>query len=179
MSDTAAFRYGRTFDLFDANGNEVIGPDDLAALATGVVQAGKVPAGSAKSQAIHAAYRRFWEVLSRHADTDSDGKVTREEFINAMSNGTSSGAPFTESLTDAIGAEFAVIDADDDGTVDRAELQAFLESVGLAEEEARRTAADIDTDGDDIISREEYQAAWLRYYLEGDPESETFLGGVH
>ncbi|WP_219471435.1 EF-hand domain-containing protein [Nonomuraea rhizosphaerae] len=178
MSDTTAFRYGRTFDLFDANDNGVIGQDDIAALAAGITRAGNLPADSAKGQAIQAAYQRFWQVLSRHADTDSDGNVTREEFVNAMDNGMSSGASFDESITDACSAEFAVIDANDDGRIDQAELRVFLESAGLSPEEARRTAADMDTDGDDVISREEYLAAWRAYYLEGTLETETFLGGA-
>ncbi|WP_171064183.1 EF-hand domain-containing protein [Actinomadura soli] len=179
MSDNAAFRYGRTFDLFDANHNGVIEADDLAALASGVVLAGKIPAESVKSQALHAAYQRFWDVVTHYADIDSDGGVTREEFIDALAGGMSAGPLFTESIADAVAAEFAVIDTDDDGRIDLAELQTFLENVGLDPEEARQAAADMDTDGDGTISREEYQRAWLNYYFEIDPETKTFLGGLH
>jgi hypothetical protein len=177
MSDVATFRYGRTFDLFDANGNGAIGSDDMAALATCIAQAGNLTADSPKSQALRDAYQRLWEALRQYADADSDGTVTREEFIAAMSNGLSSAGQFTQSLADAVDAEFAVIDVNDDGRIDQAELRAVLETVGLTEEEARRSAAKIDADGDDVISRAEYQAAWTRYYLEGDPEAGIYLGG--
>ncbi|TDD25860.1 hypothetical protein E1287_36990 [Actinomadura sp. KC06] len=178
MSDSAAFRYGRTFDLFDTNQNGAIEADDLSALASGVVQAGNISVDSDQSQALHAAYRRFWEVVTHYADTDSDGRVTREEFINAMAGGMSAGPLFSESIANAADAEFAVIDTDDDGRVDLAELQTFFENAGLAPDEARQAAADMDTDGNGSISREEYQRAWLRYYLEIDPETKTFLGGI-
>ncbi|MFB4273482.1 EF-hand domain-containing protein [Nonomuraea sp. GTA35] len=178
MSDVTAFRYGRTFDLFDANSNNVIGSDDMAALATGIVQAGNLATDSPKSQAIHAAYQRLWEVLRQYADADSDGTITRDEFIQAMSNALVSKVQFAQSIADAANAEFSVIDANDDGRIDLAELQATLESVGLTKEEACQSAANIDTDGDGVISRGEYQAAWVRYYLEGDPEVDMYLGGL-
>jgi Ca2+-binding EF-hand superfamily protein len=179
VSDTTAFRYGRTFDLLDASGNGVIEPNDLAALANRVVQAGNIPVDSVKSQTIHAAYQRFWEIVSQYADADADGRITREEFINAMDNGVSSGSLFTKGITDAADAEFAVIDTNDDGQIDLAELQQFLENAGLAPEEARQAAADMDTDANGTISKEEYQRAWLKYYLEADPETITFLGGLN
>ncbi|MFI0410041.1 EF-hand domain-containing protein [Actinomadura sp. 3N508] len=179
MSDSAAFRYGRTFDLFDADHSGAIESSDIAALASGIVQAGNVPADSAKSQALHAAYQRFWEVLTRYADADSDGRVTREEFINAMSSGMSAGPLFTESIAEAAGAEFAVVDTDDNGQIDLAELQTFLQNAGLTPDEARQAAADMDADGNGTISAEEYRRAWLKFYFEIDPETKSFLGGSH
>ncbi|WP_165963939.1 EF-hand domain-containing protein [Actinomadura sp. KC216] len=179
MSDNAAFRYGRTFDLFDVDHSGSIESSDLAALAGGVVRAGNVPVDSAKSQALHAAYQRFWEVVAHYADADYDGRVTREEFINAMSSGMSDGSLFTESIADAAGAEFAVIDTDDDGRIDLAELQTFLENAGLVPDEARQAAADMDADGNGSISTEEYRRAWLKFYLEIDPETKSFLGGPY
>ncbi|MEV0614723.1 EF-hand domain-containing protein [Nonomuraea sp. NPDC050404] len=177
MSDVTTFRYGRTFDLFDVNGNNAIGSDDMAALATGIAQAHNLPDDSAKGRALRDAYRQLWEILRRYADADANGRITRDEFIEAMGNGLSSAGQFTRSLDDAMDAEFAVIDANDDGRIDQAELRAALESAGLTAEEAGVTAGKIDADGDDVVSREEYRAAWTRYYLEGDPEVDMFLGG--
>ncbi|MFI0446912.1 MULTISPECIES: EF-hand domain-containing protein [Actinomadura] len=173
MSDGVAPWYGRSFDLLDTDRNGVIEANDLAALANGLLHAGDIPVDSAKGQALRAAYQRFWEIISEYADADSDRRITREEFINAMDGGMSRGSMFTEGVTDAVAAEFAVVDANDDGQVDLAELQRFLQSAGLPEDEARQTAADIDLNGDGIVSLEEYEQAWRRYYLGGDPQTQS------
>lgn len=33
---------------------------------------------------IHDAFDQWWQLLLRHADTDGDGEVSREEFITVM-----------------------------------------------------------------------------------------------
>lgn len=86
------------------------------------------------------------------ADTDSDGKVSRAEFLAAGKGGKADPAK-----------RFAKLDANGDGTLDKAEIDAMLS----------RRFRRLDTNGDGLISADERAAAHARKGKDAGDGSES------
>ncbi|MFE2247040.1 EF-hand domain-containing protein [Streptomyces lavendulae] len=164
MTDVVTSRYDRTFDLLDANTNGVLEEKDFTTLAERIVQATGV-ASSAKEEALLREWRRCWTILREHADTDSDGVISRDEFRRAMAGAYGDRAGLRERLTPGLAAEFAAMDGDDDGIATVEQFEAFLVAFGLEPAQARAARALLDTDGDGRITREEYLNGWTDFLL--------------
>ncbi|WP_240698896.1 EF-hand domain-containing protein [Sphingomonas sp. AAP5] len=86
------------------------------------------------------------------ADTDSDGKVSRAEFLAAGKGGKADPAK-----------RFAKLDANGDGTLDKAEIDAMLS----------RRFKRLDTNGDGLLSADERAAAHARKGKDAGDGSES------
>ncbi|MGW2749076.1 EF-hand domain-containing protein [Streptomyces sp. NPDC001450] len=177
MNQTVTSRYDRTFDLLDANANGVLEEKDFTMIAERIVEATGV-AGSAKAEALLKEWRRCWTVLRQHADTNSDGVISREEFHQAMTGAYGDRAGLQERLTPGLAAEFAAMDSDDDGIATIEQFEAFLLAFGLDPAQARAARTLLDTDGDGRITREEYLKGWTDFLLgtESDTPVDALLG---
>ncbi|MER5866197.1 EF-hand domain-containing protein [Kitasatospora sp. NPDC002040] len=177
-SDVLRRKYDRAFDLFDADGNGVLEERDFVALAESIARATGLADGSAKEAALLREWRRSWTVLLEQADADQDGRISREEFQQALSGTYGDPAKLAHDLRSGFEAEFAAIDSDDDGVAPVEQMEAFLTAWGLEPAEAKAASRALDQDGDGHITLEEYLTGWTAYLLDedGDAVGSTLLG---
>ncbi|WP_329461016.1 EF-hand domain-containing protein [Streptomyces sp. NBC_01431] len=179
MTTEAVIRkYDLIFDRLDADGNGVLEFADCEHMGREVIRSGRVSADSAKAIALFAAYREAWDRLVEAADSDGDGIITREEFRSAMSDTLGRREQVVSGCRSVLDAEFAAIDADDDGLVPVADFQGYLEALGSSPAEAAATCSQLDTNNDGQVSRAEFHAGWEHYLLSDELSGagNNFLG---
>ncbi|MCX5206345.1 EF-hand domain-containing protein [Streptomyces sp. NBC_00237] len=179
-SDVIGLKYDRLFDMLDVDVNGVLEEQDFITLARSIARATGVGDGSAKGSLLVRERQRCWALLLAHADANGDGQISRDEFHRAMSGAFGDPTLLEQNLRDGLHAEFAAIDADDDGVATVEQMTAFLVAWGLEHEVARASASGLDLNGDGHITREEYVAGWSDFLLEEDVEGagSTLLGAV-
>ncbi|GHH69694.1 calcium-binding protein [Streptomyces sulfonofaciens] len=126
MRTEAISRVQLVFSLFDANGNGYIEAEDLALMASRVVEAARDSDDTAKN-AMLAAFQRYWTTLAAELDTDQDGRISFDEYVACVLaperfDGTI--AEFAESLG-------ALGDPDADGLVERPLFAALMTAIGF------------------------------------------------
>lgn len=77
----------RRFASLDADGNGVLEKRDFELSTTRVLEEFGAPAGSAAATKLQDATMAVWTHLVRAADQNSDDKISKDEFANAVVNG--------------------------------------------------------------------------------------------
>ncbi|MFJ8208972.1 EF-hand domain-containing protein [Streptomyces sp. NPDC096033] len=163
-------KYDRTFDMLDADGDQVLQEKDFIALAESIARTAGLEPGSAKARTLLAEWRRCWTVLLEHADADGDGQISRTEFHQAMAGAYGDTTLLERNLRAGFEAEFAAIDSDDDGVATLQELEAFLRAWGMDADQAHAAVTRLDLDGNGRITRDEYLSAWTSFLLSEDSQ---------
>lgn len=119
-----------------------------------------------------------WESL-KMADTDDDGKVSLDEYleVNATARQADGYSDYVRAWTQTTLDAF---DVDRDGAITLAEWKRIYSAHGLSEEMAERTFSLIEADGDGVLSFEEYhqRAQEYTYNAEGSAPGDHFWGVV-
>jgi Ca2+-binding EF-hand superfamily protein len=173
LSDTQRESISAVFDALDASGDGLITHADAMLRADQLSDGFELDEASPARRDIQAAYRQLWDELLRFADTDDDGAVDVEEFIDALDRGMLEDPGFIDSamlvVTEAL---FTGADANGDGMIDVEEYSRMLLTVDPTTDElARAGFAIMDTDHDGAISRAELVAA-MRAVFYGDTSDE-------
>ncbi|MFT7836137.1 lipase family protein [Saccharothrix sp. BKS2] len=74
------------FDPLDVDGDGCLTRDDFDVFALRLAQGAGEPPGSPRARAIRHDYRALWHRLAERADTDVDGRVSREEFQRLLAD---------------------------------------------------------------------------------------------
>lgn len=128
------------FAMFDINGDGSIEPNELQQV---MRKLGQNPTEKELSEMISSV------------DDNGDKEIDFEEFLVLMKSRIGERDPEKE-LKDA----FAVFDTDKSGSIDRKELKRLMKKLGQALTEAELDAMmdEVDTDGDGVISFQEFKA---------------------
>ncbi len=163
---------GKIFDVLDVTGDGVITAADFDALA-GQVATRLVPGAAEDSrQDIVAAYRDWWAQIEQDADSDGDGRVTREEFVQAIEQGLDRNPDYLEqSFAPVAETLYKALDRDGDGQVDRNEYIALYASGGVGADIAGPAFDRIDQNGDGVIDYAEFRAAVQEMFSTADPDA--------
>ncbi|KAI7750845.1 hypothetical protein M8C21_003042 [Ambrosia artemisiifolia] len=134
----------QVFKKFDVNGDGKISSTEL---------------GSIMGSLGHRPTDEELEMMISNVDSDGDGFIDLNEFIELNTKGVGS-TEVLESLKEA----FSVFDIDKNGLISAEELQKVL---GRLEEECtigecRKMIAGVDVDGDGMISFEEFRGMMMR-----------------
>lgn len=173
MDDVQRARYDRVFQAYESAEGDLTWESFSAHIDTLAGQRG-LAADSAEVTTLREGLRAYWGQLSAMADTDHDGRVTREEwraFCSAMTDvvrqTAATGGEFP--LTPWIQALYALIDADGDGRITQEEYGNWLAVLRLAADTDVPTAfAGFDTDANGTLSWEEFARASEQYWSNFD-----------
>lgn len=97
------------------------------------------------------------EALTQRADTNNNGLIEFQEFVDLLAPELSKNSPYSE---DQLGALFRAFDRDGDGFITAAELAHSMARLGhaLTVQELTEMIKEADTDGDGRISYSEFAA---------------------
>lgn len=174
MDDVQLARYDRVFDGYAA-------PDgyltrDCFTHHTKVLAEirGQAP-DSPAVQALEAELGNTWGQLAALADTDNDGRVSRDEWreaaraiTGAMQAATDANGP--RPFEDWVRVLYRVIDGDGDGRITEQEYADWLSALGLAADTDIGSAfAGFDKNADGYLSVEEFSDVYHQYWSDFDP----------
>ncbi|XP_013148156.1 PREDICTED: calexcitin-2-like [Papilio polytes] len=111
---------------------------------------------------------KIWEGLQNAADSDNDGKVTADEWVNmweTYARNPSSGANWQQVYCKFM---FQLEDAGGDGAIDCEEFSAVFESFGLLKEDSV-AAFNVISKGKQKVTWQEFQELWIQYFASDNP----------
>jgi Ca2+-binding EF-hand superfamily protein/fermentation-respiration switch protein FrsA (DUF1100 family) len=153
------------FTLFDADSDGYLTLDDYEVFALRLAQAFGEPPGSPAALAVRRGYRALWRAVAARSDTDTDGRVSRAEFLAWLD----SGPTFDQELAPLAEAVIALADSSHNGTLDAAEVARLLRSCGLSPEAVATVFAALDRDHDATVSAAELVAMVRDFCLDPAP----------
>ncbi|CAM8883871.1 unnamed protein product [Rhodiola kirilowii] len=129
----------QVFRKFDVNGDGKISSSELGAMITSLGQ---------------TATEEEIEKMVLEADKDGDGFISLEEFIEINIKDVDS-----DEILESLRGAFSVFDIDGNGSISAEELHKVLKGLGeqCSVTECKRMISGVDSDGDGLISFEEFK----------------------
>ncbi|GHJ43041.1 calcium-binding protein [Catellatospora sp. TT07R-123] len=156
------------FDLFDADGNGVLEPEDFVAVADRIIQAVGAAPTDPKARALRAAHDQYWQSLRSASAAERVDLPAYAAIVSADGWFDQYGLAYAEALAD-------ICDRDDDGLISLTEFQPVMEAAGFAPGKVRALFASFDRDGSGSIDRGEWIAGIGEFY---DPTVSDAVTGV-
>ncbi|MFF5859839.1 EF-hand domain-containing protein [Streptomyces sp. NPDC012751] len=169
-NDVVSEKYGRAFDLLDADKDGYLDWKDYQALSDRFISAYKLDKTDRRTQSLAMALQVQWLELLRHANVDGE-RLNRDQYVSASRLATVDTSRIN--YVDGTGhAFFDVIDSDGDNEISKEEFLRLLTDVWkVTDPAALDVFVRIDNDGDGAISRSEFIRTIREYYLSSDPEA--------
>jgi|GEM_PF-4583077 len=173
MDDVRQARFDRVFKAYESPDGDLTWASFSAHIDVLAGQRGLAP-DSPEAVTLREGLRVYWDQLSEMADTNHDGRVSREEWrvfcagmADFVNQTAADGGEFP--LIPWIRALYALIDADGDGRITKEEYTNWLEVLGLAADTDIDTAfAGFDTDQNGTLSWEEFATASQQFWSDFD-----------
>ncbi len=165
--DLITSKIERKFEVLDADRDGLVGWADYEGLIGRYLKAYQLGKDDRRARALCACYQMYWLELLRHADVNGD-RLTKEQFVkaNRLASIDTSRLNMVEGSAHAI---FDVIDANGDNEIGKNEFARFLKDVWKADgADVIVTFAGLDTDGNGVISRQEFIRAMREYFYSSD-----------
>ncbi|WP_242884155.1 EF-hand domain-containing protein [Actinomadura litoris] len=147
------------FDALDGDGDGTLRESDFEDLARR--WAATRVAGD--EERLLAAMRGWWTTLAAHSRA-SDA-VAIEDVLTVVDLLTT----MSEAVTTTASLMFEAVDENGDGRISPAEYRRMIEAWSGGRADVADTFALLDTDGDGVISREEFAAHWFEFWAGDDP----------
>jgi len=125
------------FNVFDTTGDGVLTVHDFTLRAKQLAKTARIAEGTPAYLAFEANYEHLWRGVSA-ADTNKDGKVTKEEFVaywEKIIHAAKSFADFPEYIKDIVNEIFKSLDVDGNGLLSKHEYAAAAKAIGGNEHE--------------------------------------------
>ncbi|MEU7745664.1 EF-hand domain-containing protein [Nonomuraea sp. NPDC049158] len=169
VPDVLARKFDKRFTLYDADGDGVLTRDDFQIAATRFLAAFGVPPDSAKGRDVVAAYASMWNALIHSADDDSDGHLSRAEFVAYLAGQEFRTSGYAATAGRIAESVLTVCDTDGDGRISYEEFAAIPGICALPDAERREVFDRLDTDGSGHLDIGEIHAAQRDFYDSTDP----------
>jgi Ca2+-binding EF-hand superfamily protein len=160
------------FALLDTDGNGYLSQEDYDLVALRLCAAfGHLP-GTEAYERVHNAYLTLWEQLRNRIDTDGEGRITLQQFMEGcerLMEEEPGGDGVYRPLVDPVDLIFDMIDADRSGGIDLREFTTWMHAYGVGPQDTVEAFDLLDADDDGQLNREEVAAAADAFYSSSDP----------
>ncbi len=158
------------FTRLDADGDGVVTEEDFDTIAERFIEVGGLDNQGAEvlRSNLNAIWRNYWNA----ADTNRDGQVTGDEFVTSMTHVVSS-PELREKVGGPLPLFFKAIDANSDGMISATDYENFFKCIRIDPSLAEESFNAIDSDGDGVLSEDEFVAAGEEFFLSEDMHAPT------
>lgn len=180
LSELQIKNIGTVFNILDHDNDGEIEREDFEGIAAAIAEGVGLAADSPHRERLLDGYLGWWEQIRSQADTDQDGRVTRDEYVTAVDQGMLEDPNYLERVAAAGDAVFDAADTDGDGQLAEAEMAGFYVAAGVSAEIASGAFQQLDSDGDGKIGRDELHAGVIGVFASKGPEEvgANMLGNV-
>jgi len=161
----------RYFRVYDVDDDGRIGPGDFERVLENVRMLHALAVDSTSYRRLRNSFGRRWESLRASADADDDGGVDLGEWLAYWGGAIRSDDEYAEVVTSLVSRLFELFDTDEDGRIGPDEYCNFYGVYGLRAALARQMFAELDGNGDGVISHEELMARADEFYRGDDADA--------
>lgn len=168
MADVIAFRKRKIRTnayVLDYNKDGILTKEDFELYSDRYMTLGKVTED--KGRRVRALFRKFWDDMLSELDVVQP--ITYDVYAEAVMKRDKD--QLSELVSSIAHLFFDVMDMNDDGMIDLSEFTGFFAIIGRDEEMAIKTFRAIDTNNDQLLSRDEYLAAVVEFFVGEDQTS--------
>ena len=171
LSDLKKRKLTRYFRVCDVDDDSRVSRPDFERVVENVRMLHGVDDNSPGHRALRDGYLRRWEGIRASADADSDGSVDLDEWLAYWDAVLADEGRYQAEIAQVTDQLFELFDSDADGALDADEFCNFYGVHGLKSDLAREVFADLDLDGDGVVTREELMEMAHQFYRSDDPDA--------
>ncbi len=178
LSDLQRRKILHKFELLDIDRNGLIEFQDFAHVIDGLGHERGWEPDDPRMQKLVATNLALWEAIERYCDTNRDGAITPEEWLDYHAEALTKAQEFDQLIpgfetTIAAFTAFIhdLLDCDGDGLVSEEDYLQLSRAHGIDDVEACKTFDAIDKDRDGTLTLEEVSELVHQFYLSDDPEA--------
>jgi Ca2+-binding EF-hand superfamily protein len=121
--------------------------------------------------ALAESCRRYWQVLVQHADTDRDGRISKDEYVAAFADGVMADpAVFDGVFRSLLENVVRLADVDGDGRLDKQEYTRLMGNwYNAGASDAEVLFRRLDADGDGFLTQDELVRSASSAFVEDEP----------
>lgn len=158
------------FKGMDVDGDGLLGSDDIELLIKNHGSAYGYLEDTEEYEDLARSTMAVWEQLKQF-DSDGDGLVSLDEYVNGFDELLSRRDAFMANMTAVVDAFFAVADRNMDGQITEDELILHFRAWGNSVAQAKVAFKRLDRDKNGAISKAEWMANLEEYYFSEDAEA--------
>jgi len=158
----------RVFDTLDVTSTGHLDASDFQTLAQRM-RALRPDMDQQTQKDIDQAFTDWWETFRDATDTDTDGQISRDEFIGAVDRGLQNDPAYVERMVHVSQVTFRAADIEGNGRLTPEQVERLYHAFGVNTAYSSDTFARIDSNGDGSVTIEEYVQAAREVYLSNDP----------
>ncbi|MEU7295205.1 EF-hand domain-containing protein [Streptomyces exfoliatus] len=171
--DFLTVKIERGFDHLDVDGSGTLTEDDHVEMGRRVALSLGHAEGSPEAERITAAYTGIWRKVHLPFLPAGSQGIPKDRFVastRALAENPETARTVLGGLADTY---LAIADINRDGQIDPAEFLAFQRGhfPRFTEEEAAEAFARLDTDGNGMLSPEEFTNAVIEFWSSSDPDA--------
>lgn len=163
-------KWTRLFQVYDMDGNGTVGRSDFEIIFKNIAKAKNLESNSSQYNQLHDKFMEDWEHLRQDTDTNKDGRVSLEEWLEHGDRRISDQSMYQTNVDEAKQI-FDLFDSDGNGVITVNEYKKILSSWKVTEEVASETFPKLDTNSDGNISKEEFVELARQFHASDDREA--------
>lgn len=171
LSELQEKKLTRYFRVYDVDDDGRIRRRDFERVVENVRILHGLPDDSPDHRALREGYLERWEGIRASADGDGDGGVDLREWLDYWQGVVDDDDRYEEEVAAVTDRLFEIFDTDENGVIGPDEFCDFYGIFGLSTALARQVFAELDADGDGVISRDELAAIGRQFYRGDQPDA--------
>jgi Ca2+-binding EF-hand superfamily protein len=182
MTELQTKKQTHYFNLVDIDNNGFIEKEDWEKIGENLAAMRNIEQGSETYKGIQAGLGTIWTNLQEHADVDSDGKVSLEEWLLFEDEKVINCDEewYDSYVNNIVRGLFAVLDEDQNGVISQVEYINLMVSFHVSPSDARDAFQKLDSDGSGTIDEAELIQAVRDFRRSDKPETPgNWLFGPH
>ncbi|MFF3350225.1 EF-hand domain-containing protein [Streptomyces sp. NPDC002779] len=157
-------KFGKAFDLMDVDGSGVVTSQDAEAIARRKIEQAGLSIDAPQMRDLRDALTAYWRAL----DTNGNGQLTRDEYIESVSRLAQDPQRLESILTPGNRALISAFDTDGDGRISRSEYEQMEQESGLTPEDRERAWQVLDRDNSGYVTLDELNQANIDFFVNDD-----------